>query len=187
MVSRYTSWPGNVSFNCAMCSCIAQDWHLRKSEGWWLYEVASDLSSLHTIYTSFALKIDYSSSLQQTCVPMKLLPSFVNQKSLKIPHEIIKVYTFPFTIFCLLWLWNNLDFKMFVHQGTITASLGLQFCHISKVTSYVTTYQQFGSYFREMNLMKHFWNIFWKGHIRSRNQLLTLRNSKNLVKTLYPR
>ena len=36
--------------------------------------------------------------------------------------------------------------------------------------------------FQRNDLMKHFWNIFYKGHIRSRNQLLTLRNSKKSYK-----
>ena len=134
--------------------------------------------NLHIICTKNRLN---SLGLEDMCVrnSSSQPDSSVNQKSLKIPHEIIKVYTFPFTIFCLLWLWNNLDFKMFVHQGTITASLGLQYIKGYLLRHHLSTVRLI---FQRNDLMKHFWNIFLKGHIRSRNQLLTLRNSKKSYK-----
>ena len=81
--------------------------------------------------------------------------SSVNQKSLKIPHEIIKVYTFPFTIFCLRR--SSVIFMLMEKQKIAelhfkTALSGLvfcPFCHTSKVTSYVTAYHQLGSNFKE--------------------------------------
>ena len=156
--------------------CIA-DWRLAPTEKWGMMTLRCcfwpifTAYNLHIICTKNRLN---SLGLEDMCVrnSSSQPDSSVNQKSLKIPHEIIKVYTFPFTIFCLLWLWNNLDFKMFVHQGTITASLGLQYIKGYLLRHHLSTVRLI---FQRNDLMKHFWNI------RSRNQLLNVEELKKIL------